>query len=242
MTPHTGDYNQDGAVDLLVLDHQSSLEIYLNDGKGHFKKKENAIAAPAFKAAMSGWGFSVMTDFDNDGIPDIITNGKHYLKVLRGTGGGNFEYVNQKWGGIKDAAPATVDEGLCFGDIDNDGMLDIIGYATSDDPKRVAVYHNDLPKQHYVRVRPIGLPGNKGAAGAKIRLYEAGTQKLIGYDQVAIFGRQVVHSYYAYPQTERHFGLGQRGTVDVSVEFYPSGKKVDQKGVKADSTVAIEEK
>ena len=154
-----GDYNQDGSVDLLVLDHRKKLEIYLNDGKGHFTKKENAITMPAMSAPYGGWGIGVMTDFDNDGIPDIITNGKHYLKILRGTGGGNFEYVNQKWGGIEDAAPANVDEGLCFGDIDNDGMLDIIGYTTNDDPKKLAVYHNDLPRQNYVRVRPIGLAG-----------------------------------------------------------------------------------
>jgi len=41
--------------------------------------------------------------------------------------------------------------------------------------------------------------------------------------------------------TERHFGLGDRETVDVSVVFHPSGKRVEKKGVKADSVVLIEE-
>jgi len=48
--------------------------------------------------------------------------------------------------------------------------------------------------------------------------------KLVAYEQVGIYARQVVHSYYAYAQTERHFGLGSRTSVDVSVEFYPSGR------------------
>jgi hypothetical protein len=58
---------------------------------------------------------------------------------------------------------------------------------------------------------------------------------------VTIWARQVCHSYYSYTQTERHFGLGDRQTVDVSVEFYPSGKTVEQKGVTANRTVVVEE-
>ena len=49
-------------------------------------------------------------------------------------------------------------------------------------------------------------------------------------------------SYYAAARSERHFGLGDRTSVDVSVESHPSGHKVEQKGVKADTTVEIREK
>ena len=41
--------------------------------------------------------------------------------------------------------------------------------------------------------------------------------------------------------TERHFGLGPRQKVDVSVEFYPSGVRVQQTGVRADMTLEIVE-
>ena len=40
--------------------------------------------------------------------------------------------------------------------------------------------------------------------------------------------------------TERHFGLGRHGEVDVRVEFYPSGKIVKRE-VKANSTILISE-
>ena len=59
---------------------------------------------------------------------------------------------------------------------------------------------------------------------------------------MCIWGRQSFQSYYFAKNTERHFGLGDRTTVDVSVEFYPTGKKVEKKGVAADGTVVIEEK
>ena len=56
-----------------------------------------------------------------------------------------------------------------------------------------------------------------------------------------ILDSQSAHSYYSYARTERHFGLGKRSEVDVSVEFYPSGRKVERKGVKAKTVVEIPE-
>lgn len=235
-----GDVNQDGSVDLICLENRQRLEIYLNDGRGRFTKKAGAIQGVEGRFNMASWGIAVVTDFDNDGIADIILNGKNFLKVLRGTGGGSFTYVNRQWG-IADLAASSIDDGLAFGDIDGDGDLDIIGYSAIADRRRVAVYRNDLPAQHWLRVRPVGLPGNRSAAGAKIRIYAAGSRQLLWYEQVAIYDSQAALSYYAYAQTERHFGLGQRSNADVAVEFYPSGKRVWQRGVAAGRTVEIRE-
>jgi hypothetical protein len=109
------------------------------------------------------------------------------------------------------------------------------------DRRLFAVYRNDLPKQNWLRVRPIGPAGNKGASGAKIRLYEAGTDKLLAYEQVVIHDSQASMGYYGLAETERHFGLGQIDKVDVSVEFYPSGKKVLRKNVACDGVISIRE-
>ena len=239
-----GDVNQDGTPDLICLEDRKRLVIYLNDGKGRFTKKEGAIQGGQSRFNMASWGVAVVTDFDNDGVADIIVNGKNFLKILRGTGGGNFTYMNTAWG-ITDLAASSIDDGLCFGDIDGDGRLDILGYTTIGDRRRLAVYRNDLPPRHWLRVRPVGLPGNRGAAGAKIRIFAAGSPsgspQLLWYEQVAIYDSQAAPSYYAYAQTERHFGLGKRTSVDVAVEFYPSKKTVRQRGVGADRTVVIRE-
>jgi hypothetical protein len=236
-----GDVNGDGFVDLIVLEDKKP-QLYLNDGKGKFVKKPNAFQGmeQASKVNYSSWGLAVVTDFDNDGIPDILWNGKNFLWVLRGQGDGTFKYMNKEWS-IKDACASSVDDGLCFGDINGDGMLDIVGYTAIGNERRFAVYRNDLPKQNWINVRPIGLPGNKGAAGAKIRLFEPGTQKLLWYEQVCIFDSQAAASYYSFAETERHFGLGKRDKVDVEVEFYPSGKKVRLKDAKANATLKIDE-
>lgn len=243
-----GDFNRDGSLDLICLEHGKAVTVYLNDGKGHFTKVHDAVSGldKASRPREANWGMAATVDLDNDGIPDVIMNGRSFLYVLKGAGGGHFAYMNRVWH-IDDYSDAAVDAGLCFGDIDGDGRIDLLGFKAGDyrDQRRVKVYHNDLSRQHYLRVRPIGPAGNKAAAGAKIRVYEAGglanARKLVGYEQVAVWARQICHSYYSYAQTERHFGLGSRSAVDVSIEFYPSRKKVELKTVAADKTVIVEE-
>jgi hypothetical protein len=238
-----GDVNQDGRLDLLALEHRQP-ELYLNDGRGRFAKQHGAILGmdAASKPRYVSWGLAVVTDFDNDGLADILWNGRHFLWALRGAGNGQFLYANRAWG-IEDKSAASVDDGLCFGDIDGDGDLDIVGYSGSVDAKRlVRVYRNDLAVQNWIRVRPVGALGNRGAAGARIRIVEAGTPpKLLWFEQVMILNSQSAHSYYAYAQTERHFGLGRHSSVDVSVEFHPSGKRVEKKAVPANSAIVLRE-
>jgi hypothetical protein len=237
-----GDANQDGHPDLIVLEDKRP-ELYLNDGHGKFTRHASAFGAmkSASKPRYVSWGLAVVTDFDNDGVADILWNGRHFLWLLRGTGGGNFTYMNPAWG-IEDKSAASVDDGLCFGDIDGDGKLDIIGYAGPlDGQRQVKVYRNVLPSQNWIRVRLTGAAGNRGAAGAKIRLTEPGqADKLFWFEQVTILDSQSAHSYYSLAPTERHFGLGRRNEVDVSVEFYPSGKRVERKAM-ANSTILISE-
>jgi hypothetical protein len=190
-----------------------------------------------------GWGGAVVTDFDNDGFADVILTARHLLYVLRGTGDGRFVYANDRWG-LPNFATGAVDEGLCFGDIDGDGMLDLLtcGPGPAKNKAGASVFRNDLPQRHWLRVRPVGAKGNACAAGAKIRIYAPGEPgRLLWYEQVCIWGRQSFHSYYTATQTERHFGLGERDAVNISVEFYPSGKRVERRGIKADTTVEVRE-
>jgi len=115
-----GDVDQDGDLDLICLEHKQHFEICLNDGAGRFAKKDGAIRGIEKGATYASWGIAVTTDFDNDGVADILVNGKYFLKILKGTGGGAFEYANAAWG-IADVSAASIDDGLCFGDIDADG-------------------------------------------------------------------------------------------------------------------------
>jgi hypothetical protein len=85
---------------------------------------------------------------------------------------------------------------------------------------------------------PVGLADNVGAAGAKIRIYAAGTNQLLWFEQVAQYDFQVATSYYGTSQTERHYGLGSRTAVDVVVEF-PDGHVTRINNVAANQTIQV---
>jgi Calx-beta domain/FG-GAP-like repeat/Bacterial Ig-like domain (group 2)/ASPIC and UnbV len=234
-----GDFDQDGRIDIIAVENKSMPPvIYLNNGSGGFTRKPNAISGVVPGGLdYTFWGTAVTTDIDNDGVPDIIMNGKYYLKVLRGTGGGNFTYMNNTWG-ILDTAASAVDDGLCFGDIDGNGSMDVIGYNETFPTRTLNVYRNDLAPQNWLNVRPVGLSGNIGAAGAKISVFAAGTTQLLWYEQVAQYDFQVATSYYGYGETERHYGLGNRAKVDVVVQF-ASGRVTRVNDVAANQTLHV---
>jgi hypothetical protein len=237
-----GDVDQDGDVDLIGLDDRTFPEvIYANDGHGMFSVLPSAVTGVTGSSTYALWGLATVTDLDNDGIADILIDGRFFFHVLRGTGGGHFSYQNDTWGNITHTAEASVDSGFAFGDIDADGDLDLMGFTSGDPNRQVALYRNDLPAQRWLNVRPVGLPGNKGGVNSKIRIYEAGTTNLLWFEEVLEFSKQAQQNYYAFDALERHYGLGSRSTVDVTVTFYPSGTVVRKDGAAADSTIVIGE-
>src|SRR5262249_31418721 len=100
------------------------------------------------------------------------------------------------------------------------------------------VYRNDLAAQNWLNVRPVGLAGNVGAAGAQISIYASGTNQLLWYEQVAQYDFQVATSYYGYNQTERHYGRGAGTSVDFVVQF-ASGRVTRINTVSATQTISV---
>jgi hypothetical protein len=237
-----GDVDQDGDVDLIGLDDRKFPEaIYLNDGHGSFSALPNAVTGVSGSSEYALWGLATVTDLDNDGVADILIDGRFFFHVLRGTGGGHFAYQNDDWGNITHTAEGSVDSGFAFGDIDGDGDLDLMGFTAGDPNRQVALYRNDLPAQHWLNVRPVGLPGNKSGVSSKIRIYEANTDHLLWFEEVLAYSKQAQQNYYAFDALERHYGLGARDDVDVTVTFYPSGTVVRKNGAAANSTIVIGE-
>ncbi|MGF2412942.1 VCBS repeat-containing protein [Ferruginibacter sp.] len=125
----TGDFNNDGKIDMFFASNQGQNSLYLNEGKMHFKDVTKEAQIPTD----GGWSTGVsVVDINNDGLLDIYVCRVGNFKILHGK---NQLLVCT---GIKNGIPVYKDEtgkyGLDFSgfstqaaflDYDNDGDLDM---------------------------------------------------------------------------------------------------------------------
>jgi tetratricopeptide (TPR) repeat protein len=129
------DYDHDGFVDFYVANRNGVNFLYHNNGNKTFTEiaRQAGVQAPSYSFAT--WFF----DYDNDGWPDLFVDSymmaidesvKTYvgephnaetLKLYRNKHDGTFEDVSAQVGLDKVFMPM----GANFGDVDNDGFLDI---------------------------------------------------------------------------------------------------------------------
>jgi hypothetical protein len=113
--------------------------------------------------------------------------------------------------------------GLQWADYDRDGAIDL-ALANNNPDGRNALYRNVLPPDQARRSLQVLVLDSKGhytRAGSEVRLYEAGTRKVVG-------GRIVDSGsgYTSQSQAPVHFGLGNIKRVDVEVTYFtPKGRE-----------------
>ena len=110
----SGDFNQDGLVDLFFTSNMNSNKLFLNEGNFKFKD----VTEQANMKGLEGWtsGTSIV-DINNDGLLDIYVCQVGGYRILEGQ---NQLYVCQ---GIKNGIPIYKDEAKAFG-------LDFQGFGT----------------------------------------------------------------------------------------------------------------
>jgi len=89
------DLDGDGDLDLIYVEGRDVV-VYLNRPSGPLTRGPDVIGVKKLRIGprSANWGGAVVTDFDNDGVADVIINGKYFLYVLRRRGGGKLELVN----------------------------------------------------------------------------------------------------------------------------------------------------
>jgi hypothetical protein len=127
------DYDSDGDQDILVLDASTGAtrpnRLYKNNGDGTFTLQTGLVFDTDLflNSRTSSWG-----DIDNDGDLDLYigaqTGGSIADRLYRNNGNGTFTSLSQPTS-ITETGTATF--GSSFGDIDNDGDLDLIAINTA---------------------------------------------------------------------------------------------------------------
>ena len=134
-----GDFDEDGDIDLILVNDNASNILYTNLRQGYFKD----ITAECGLVTEGGSGAVAAGDYNNDGFLDIF---------ITGLSGGNYSlYLNNHDGTFKEDKRSNQDfqelenvNGLdaCFFDFNNDGFLDllVVGYNTKEINKKRGVF------------------------------------------------------------------------------------------------------
>ena len=231
-----GDYMNNGLVDLLVTDFSDDFKaLYHNDGEASFTEIASEAGLAQIPVPFVGWGDGFL-DYDNDGWKDVMMiNGHVYPQVdehdwgttfaqrpllFHNNRNGKFEYVPPvKGSGL---ATLTSGRGAAFGDLFNDGKIDVVINPIDGPP--VLLRNVNPDHHHWVELKLVGgvNPANgksspRDAIGATVYLTANGIRQR---EDVMSGG-----SYISSNDQRAHFGLGDAtdaGTADI---HWPSGAK-----------------
>ena len=238
-----GDFDGDGHDDILVTNlTREGATLFRGNGKGDFDDTSLKSGLAQLTSRFTGFG-TKWFDFDNDGKLDLfIANGAvTRMETQRGKPR-PFEQTNQLFqnvgGTLREVSAvagnafqvAGVARGAAFGDIDNDGRIDIV-VANNEGPVRLLL-NRSAASMHWLQVQLDGGPLNRFGVGAKVELRRKG---------VASIWRRVStdSSYLSAHDSRVHFGLGNQPEVEELIVHWTDGSKESFAPPKPDQIIQI---
>ena len=239
----SGDFDLDGDEDLFVTNIiGEAFVLYVNDGHGAFEDARVRAGLARPTAAFTGFG-TEWIDYDNDGWLDLfVANGAVNVieqqrgqprpyrmtdQLFRNTGRGQFEETSAAAGPA--FALAGLGRGAAFGDIDNDGDIDIVS-TNNDGPVRLLINQTNA-RHHWLQVR-LQQDGQRDALGARVGIERAGRPTI--WRRVKTDG-----SYLSASDVRVHVGLGMAAAIDAVVVEWPDGQRERYRAVAADRLVTL---
>jgi hypothetical protein len=238
-----GDYLHEGGLSMVVTNFvEQGSTLYHNLGKDNFA--DVSVRAKLMKPTYPfvSWG-TAFFDMDNDGWLDLfIANGHVYPQVDAIPGGTPYRqpmllFRNHRDGTFEDVSsvlanmPPQSRRGAAFGDINNDGNIDIVVLNVGEPPS-LLLNHNQSAN-HRVLFKLVGMKSNKAAIGARVTV-KAGT--LVQIDEV-----RGGASYLSQNDLRLHFGLAANDRMsEVSIRW-PNGETEVLRDVSADFIYTVVE-
>jgi hypothetical protein len=243
MAADFADIDHDGNFDLLITRYgYQPMSLYLNRKAQGFTDItwDSGLGRDPYEPVRWGGGFA---DFDNDGWPDIlVANGNvtslvdslpHELKfreplqLFRDNGDRTFSDVSDESG--LNQGPLQSRRGTAFGDINNDGSIDVVVYNLGGPP---SLFLNETHNaNHRVLFRLVGTKSNKAAIGARVIVTTGSMEQM---DEVHGGG-----SYLSCNDQRLHFGLGRDAVMKRIQILWPSGLKEELKNIPADAIYTL---
>jgi hypothetical protein len=240
------DINNDGRADLwhTAIEHET-FPLYINRGGGNFYDMTASSGLAQATGNMSGWGNGIY-DFDNDGWKDLFVARSNVVdninipfpnrrypepnSIFRNLANGKFEDVSSAVG--PDFQLEAAHRGVAFGDLDNDGRIDMVVSVLGGPAKlfrNVSSEHN-----HWILLNLVGTKSNRMAIGARIHIMTEDGHSQWNHVSTAV-------GYASSSDSRVHFGLGANRRIKEIQIQWPSGIKQELQNVDVDRIMTIEE-
>ena len=220
------DVDDDGDLDLLIVNLDGESDSFFRNRGRFFSDDTSQVGLRTISRPFTRFG-TAFVDFDNDGYLDLYeANGRVGMQseryssdpyaepslLFRGFAGPRFQEVRPRGGTTR--LLAATSRGAAFGDIDNDGGIDIVVVNRDGAPY---LLHNVVkPRGHWIMLRVLDEHG-RDALGAQVTLKVG--PRTIRRDVRAAY------SYLASNDPRVHVGLGQETAArDVTVRW-PDGAR-----------------
>jgi hypothetical protein len=214
--PCAADVDADGHLDLFTANYGTN-GLFRNRGRGMFED------------VSSSWGIAIdarydscaFADVDHDGRLDLyvngtVTGGVSYRDYLFRNRGDRFEDVT-----TSAILALQADHGVQWADFDGDGDADLALTGARPDGMHSLLRNLLVPgdASRSLRILVLDRDGRATRAGAEVRLFTAGTRRVLGTRLV-----DSGSGYNAQSEMPVHFGLATPEPVDIEV-IWPSGGK-----------------
>ncbi|HYG79526.1 MAG TPA: CRTAC1 family protein, partial [Pyrinomonadaceae bacterium] len=235
-----GDYDHDGKFDIFVTNFADEYNtLYRGGARLNFTDVSYAAKLAEVALPLVGWGTEFF-DYDNDGWVDLFVANGHVYPQLENYKQRKLLHRNNRDGTFTEAAaqagaPLTekrAARGTAFGDIDNDGDVDLV-VGDLDGPPQVLRNDGGNLAGNAVLVRTVGVKANRDGIGARV--------KIVAGDLVQIDEVRSGASYISQSDLRLHFGLGARAKVDLIEVRWPGGAVEKITGAPANKILTVKE-
>jgi len=238
------DLDNDGKPDIFqTAMFGEGYPLYKNLGQGQFQDVTGSTKLTTLTSRLTAWGAGIF-DFDNDGFKDLFTANSDILDnamdvahrpyalpngLFRNRGNFTFDDVSVT-AGPGFSVPAA-HRGAAFGDLNNDGKVDIVVTVLNGQPEILTNRTNN--GNHWILLNLVGVQSNRDGLGTKVKLTTAfGSQYNMATTAVG---------YNSSSDKRVHFGLGAATMIDSIELAWPSGIRQVLKNVKPDQVLTIRE-
>jgi enediyne biosynthesis protein E4 len=215
------DYDHDGKLDLFITNFDDEYNVlYRNEGRSSFTDVSFKSKVAQVSLPFVGWGTKFF-DYDNDGWADLLVVNGHVYPQRRPYRQRQLLHHNNRDGTFSEVASQMgtalmeerVGRGAAFGDIDNDGDVDVVVNDLDGGPQ---LLRNDGDTtNNSILIKTVGMKSNRDGIGARVKVVAGDLTQI---DEVRSGG-----SYLSQNDLRIHFGLEKRSKIDLVEVRWPNG-------------------